>query len=352
MSTRLLADIEREPVELAGVLARIDRDPALAAAAGIVADARQVVITGIGSSWHAGMAVAARCAALGVAATLADASDLLHFSGLRRDQVLIVLSRSGASVEIVGLVERARVAGTSVVAITNTPGSALARGAQAVLALGATFDHAISISMYSALAVAGTLLIERVAGLWDATRRDAIATALAQAALQLPRWRDAIADSAWPARDAATYFLARDASLASASETRLLWEEAAKAPATALTTGHFRHGPQEIIARDLRVALWLDQRRMRRADLDLVADLRRHGVRVALIGHDLSGDSDLSLEVPATPEGWQFAVDCVPAQLMAERVARLRGVDCDGFTHCPYVITGEGGLSAAGSAGA
>ncbi|HYE04294.1 MAG TPA: SIS domain-containing protein [Planctomycetota bacterium] len=350
--SKLLADIEREPAELAGVLARVDRDPALGAAAAIVAAARQVVITGIGSSWHAGMAVAARCAALGIPATLADASDLLHFAALAPGQALIVLSRSGASVEIVGLVERARVAGTPVVAITNTPTSALARGAQVVIGLGATFDHAISIGMYSALAVAGTALIERAAGRWDAARRDAIAAALAEAGRRLPGWSAAIADSPWLARDASTYFLARDASLASASETRLLWEEAAKAPATALTTGHFRHGPQEIIRRDLRVALWLDPARLRRADLDLVADLRRHEVRVALIGHALDGAADLALDVPATPEGWQFAVDCIPAQLMAERVARLRGVDCDGFTYCPYVITGEGGLAAAGRAGA
>ncbi len=350
--SKLLADIEHEPAELAGVLARLDRDPALDAAAAIVAAAQQVVITGIGSSWHAGMAVAARCAALGIAATLADASDLLHFAALDRGQALIVLSRSGASVEIVGLVERARAAGTPVVAITNTPGSPLARGAQAVLDLGATFDHQISISMYSALAVAGTLLAERATGMWNAARRDAIAAALTDAGRRLPGWSEAIADSSWLARDAATYFLARDVSLASASETRLLWEEAAKAPATALTTGHFRHGPQEIIRRDLRVALWLDPVRLRRADLDLVADLRQHGVRVALIGHALEGAADLALDVPATPEGWQFAVDCIPAQLMAERVARLRGVDCDGFTHCPYVITGEGGLTAAGRAGA
>ena len=125
----------------------------------------------------------------------------------------------------------------------------------------------------------------------------------------------------------------------------LLWEEAAKAPASALTTGGFRHGPQEIAAPGLRIGLWLDGERRREEDLSLARDLRRLGARVMVVGRDVPGDAgDLVFNLPAVPAAWQFAVDVVPAQLAAEALSRRRGVDCDTFRLCSYVVEAEGGL--------
>jgi hypothetical protein len=64
-----------------------------------------------------------------------------------------------------------------------------------------------------------------------------------------------------------------------------------------------------------------------------------------LIGQDLPANAaDLMLPLPEVPAAWQFLVDIMPAQLVAERFARLRGVDCDAFRICPYIIVDEGGL--------
>ena len=53
---------------------------------------------------------------------------------------------------------------------------------------------------------------------------------------------------------------------------------------------------------------------------------------------------DRLLPGPATPDRWQFLVDIVPGQVASERLSRLRGVDCDSFLYCPYIIETEGGL--------
>jgi hypothetical protein len=41
---------------------------------------------------------------------------------------------------------------------------------------------------------------------------------------------------------------------------------------------------------------------------------------------------------------WQFMIDIIPAQLAAEYLARLSGVDCDSFRICSYVVEDEYGL--------
>ena len=119
-------------------------------------------------------------------------------------------------------------------------------------------------------------------------------------------------------------------------------------PASSLTTGGFRHGSQEMIWPGTRVALWIDPALQRDEDLQLAADLRVAGARVLLIGQGLPDDSgDLVLHLPPVPVGWQPLVDVIPAQLLAERLARLRGQDCGAFRLCPYVIEEEGGFGLA-----
>jgi glucosamine--fructose-6-phosphate aminotransferase (isomerizing) len=129
----------------------------------------------------------------------------------------------------------------------------------------------------------------------------------------------------------------------------LLWEEAAKQPATALTSGGFRHGPQEIVREGLSIGLWIDAERMRSQDLELARDLREHGARVLLIGQELEESAaDCVLCLPAIPAQWQFLIDIFPIQVAAERLAAIRGVDPDSFRLCSYIVEDEGGLKQLG----
>jgi hypothetical protein len=95
----------------------------------------------------------------------------------------------------------------------------------------------------------------------------------------------------------------------------------------------------------MRFCLWLDQRLLRAEDLEVVEDLRKLGAEVMLIGEGLSdGAGDLTFLLPRSPRGWQFLIDVIPAQIAAERLSRLRGVDCDSLRFCPYIVENEGGI--------
>jgi glutamine---fructose-6-phosphate transaminase (isomerizing) len=345
--TELLKDIQNEPGELRKSLAYTlgPGRAALGRAARMMNEAETITVTGIGSSWHAGMAVLSMLQARGRPATLIDASELLHFAQIRPNTAILALSRSGKSVEIVNLLPLARRAGARIIGITNTPDSPLGQEADVTLPLEAAFDHNVSVTMYSALALVGGLLASAALGDLNASVEKALAESITAAPSLMDPWSEQIAASGWLAPEAPTSFLARGGSLASCHEARLLWEEAAKASASALTTGGFRHGPQEMLRPDIRIGLWIDAERLRSEDLALAADLRRHGARVMLIGQNLPPDSaDLVLTLPPIPTPWQFLTDIIPAQLAAEQLARLRGQDCDSFRICPYIIEAEGGL--------
>jgi fructoselysine-6-P-deglycase FrlB-like protein len=124
-----------------------------------------------------------------------------------------------------------------------------------------------------------------------------------------------------------------------------MWEEGVKAPATAMGAASFRHGPQEIVQKDIRFGIWIDGARMREQDLALARDLRKLGARVMLIGQRLPSDArDLVFQLPEITSEWQFLIDIIPAQLVAERLARLSGSDPDTFRLCSFVVEDEAGL--------
>jgi len=67
--------------------------------------------------------------------------------------------------------------------------------------------------------------------------------------------------------------------------------EGVKSPASAMNTGSFRHGPQEMVAAGARFGIWIDAERMRGQDLAVARDLRKLGAAVMLIGQDIPQDA-------------------------------------------------------------
>ncbi len=345
--THFLRDILRQPDELQRTLEHLSGAGrgALDAAVTAVRAAQHVYLTGIGSSWHAGLNVSALFQLGARPAYLVDAAELVQFAAIPAGSVLIVISRSGRSVEIVQLLAKARESGATVVGITNAADGTLAREAQIAMVVPVAMDHAISVNTYTTLALAAGVLVASVVGSFDARLAESLSRAFAAAGRAIPGWQGQIENSAWLAPKSVTYFLARGSSLGSAYEARLMWEEGVKSPATAMGTGSFRHGPQEIVAKDVRFGIWIDGAKMREQDLAVARDLWKLGTRVMLIGQRLPDDAgDLVFQLPQIPSEWQFLIDIIPAQLVAEKMARLSGVDPDTFRLSSFVVEEESGL--------
>ena len=348
--TDFFKDIEREPVALRSILSSAigENRRCYMRAAETLSRHATLYIVGMGASWHAGMAVASYFHARKRPAILFDAAELLYYGELAEHSCVLLLSRSGRSKELVDLVRDLHKRGITVVSITNDPQSPMALESDCVVDLQSPFDKNVSVTMYSGVALAGCLVAALSCGEEIDSICEALDCALLQAQHLIPNWAQQLDASDWISVDSPYYFLARGPSVATCNEARLLWEEAAKSTATALTTGGFRHGPQEMVRAGLRVVIWLDKNHLREQDMMLARDLQTLGAKVLLIGQQ--GDesqADLFLQLPSIPSEWQFLIDIIPIQIAAERLAGRAGRDPDSFLLCSYIVTDEGGLSLA-----
>jgi glutamine---fructose-6-phosphate transaminase (isomerizing) len=344
--TRFLQDILRQPAEMQRTIEYLTGpgQSALDQAASLIRSARHVIVTGIGASWHAGLGAGALFDLGGRPAYMQEAGELLHFTAIPRGSVIITISRTGRSIEIVQLLAKAEVSGATIIGITNSADGPLAREAAVAVVVPTRLDHAISVNAYSSLLMAASALAS-TATTGFASIANPLHHAIGEAGGRLERWQEQLDESNWLAEGAPYYFLARGGSLGTCNEARLLWEEGVKIPATAMSTSGFRHGPQEIVREGIRFCLWLDQTQMREQDLSVAYDLRELGASVMVIGENVSRNAgNVVCELPASPPHWQFVLDVLPIQLAAERLALKSGVDCDSFRICSYVVEDEHGL--------
>ena len=344
--THFLQDVLRQPAEMARTIDCLvgPGQDALQEAGSLLRSTRHVFVTGIGASWHAAMNAGSLLHLAGHPVYLQEAPELLHFTNIPPGSVVVAISRTGRSIEIVQLLAKAQASGATLVGITNSADSPLARESAIALVIPTKLDHSISVNTYSTLLIAAAALTSSATTDFSCVAPSILHT-LREAGEYMESWQAQMEEASWLVRSAPYYFLARGGSLGTCYEGRLLWEEGVKMPATAMSSSGFRHGPQEIVREGIRFCMWIDQTRMRDLDLSVARDLKELGASVMLIGENLPlGQADLVCQLPGSLTDWQFIIDVFPIQLAAERLSRMVGVDCDSFRTCSYVVEDEQGL--------
>ena len=108
----------------------------------------RVIVTGIGKSGHIARKLAATLASTGTPAYFVHAAEAAHgdLGMITEDDVVIALSNSGASDELMMIVPQVKRRGTRLIAITGKPGSPLAREADVHLD-AAVSEEACSLNL-------------------------------------------------------------------------------------------------------------------------------------------------------------------------------------------------------------
>jgi glucosamine--fructose-6-phosphate aminotransferase (isomerizing) len=248
--------------------------------------------------------------------------------------LVIGISQSGESPDIVGVLEEARRQGAATVAITNQWDSPLARAAAHALRLGAGEERSVAATKTytSQLAVLAMLSL----ALEDRLNEDAFTPVVAWMQTALKAEADAKAAAERIADSDRAVVIGRGYQYCTAYEVALKIKELAGVEAEPYSTADFQHGPKAM-AEGGMPAIFITVGPTFRGETAALADaVRGQGARVVLIGDMQTGAQSGDSKIPVAlgePEWLTPIAAVIPGQLLAFHLARARGLDPDQPRH-------------------
>jgi glucosamine--fructose-6-phosphate aminotransferase (isomerizing) len=335
MSTDSLvrAEIAEQPAAVARVLA--DADGAIAAAAEEIRRRRPryAVIAARGSSDNAAryaQHVLGRLCGLPVALAAPSLHTVYDAPMRYADGVVLGISQSGASPDVVAVLDAARVQGCVTVAITNDPGSPMAAAATHVIPLQAGVEASVAATKtYTTSLAAVAALAAGIAG--DDDRRSELAGAADAMERQLTRTAGIDEAAAATPEWQRLAVIGRGANYATAFEAALKIKELAAIAAEPASPADFLHGPVAMLDPGFPVLAVLPSDPAGAALRDVLAAAHRRDADVTVIAGDdyAPAPGERKLSVEPGPEWLSPLCAVVPAQLLAVAAAERRGVDVD-----------------------
>jgi glucosamine--fructose-6-phosphate aminotransferase (isomerizing) len=330
-----LAEIREQPQALGRLL---EHEGEFAAAARAFADRRPSVVRLVGHG-TSDAAAAYGVYAFGLLAGLTAIRDSISLTVYYdapldlSDSVVVGLSQSGETPDVVEYVARTRERGALTVALTNEPDSPLGRTAELVLPLAAGAEQAVAASKtYTTQLAALALLAGGAAG-----RSAEVAGGIRRIAVLMDEALPRLEAAVRPVAIAFTYVgrmyvIGRGIEFATAREVALKLTETCRVAAEPLTATDLAHGP--VAALDALFPVWTIASRDESlpAVIDAAARVREAGATVVASGNaaaELDGAA-FSLPVPEAPDPILAPLlSVVPGQLFAAALAQAKGLDAD-----------------------
>jgi glucosamine--fructose-6-phosphate aminotransferase (isomerizing) len=249
----------------------------------------------------------------------------------RLDRSLVIgISQSGASPDVVGVIEAGRRQGAPTLAITNDPDSPLAAAAETTIDLGAGAETAIAATKtYTAELLAIAALSVALSGDPDDAAALADVPAAMAAALTLePAITAMAAEQATADR---LLVIARGYEYATAREWALKLKELARVFADPYSAADFEHGPLALLEPGVPVLSIVRPGPTAASLIDLLGRLRAEldaDLAVASDADDALALARWPLALPSgTPEWLGPIVSIIVGQLHALHLTRARGLD-------------------------
>jgi glucosamine--fructose-6-phosphate aminotransferase (isomerizing) len=334
--SHLSQEIHEQPHVLTRLLDEQTEIAAQIAAAIRARDVRYAVIAARGTSDNAAryaQYLFGAVAGLPVALATPSLFSIYHTPPQLRDALVLGVSQSGQSPDIVAVVGEGRRQGALTVAVTNVPASPLAHAADYVLPLGAGRERAVAATKtYTAQLAALALLTVQLAG--DGERLadlrsvpEAVEKTLAlEEPIALAAQRYAYATEC--------VVLGRGYNYATAFEIALKLKELTYIVAEPYSSADFRHGPVAIVERGFPAVVVAPQGAVYPDMLALARELAAPGKAAELIV--ISGEDEplglarTPLRLPVALPEWLSPFTCVvPGQLLALHVTLAKGYDPD-----------------------
>ena len=339
---KYLRDVLDQPRALEDTLAGLKEPETLRELAARLrkGDFETVVLTGMGSSFHALHPLQLELIDHGFTAMMVETSELIHYMGRLFDPktLIVAVSQSGESAELVRLLE---INGrkSPMIAVTNTPGSPLATQADATILTQAGKEFSVSCKTYVSALMAlhwlGDVFCERDLR----STREELKQAAPAVESYLAHWKDHVQTLAKLLKGTRNLFVVgRGWSLAAVGTGALIVKEAAHFHAEGMSGAAFRHGPFEMLSKDTFVLIFSGDSRTCDLSRRLLEDVRERRGKAELVSE---GGALPGCSLPAAPRSIQPMLEILPVQMITLALAAQAGREAGRFEFASKVTTTE-----------
>jgi len=318
-------------------------------------DLKRIVIVACGTSYHAG--VVGRYAIEEWARVPVEpdaASEWIYRNPVIDPGTLVIgITQSGETRDTIQAMKLAREKGARTVAITNMMGSQITREVDSVLYTRTGLEVGVAASKTFTAQIALLFLI----GLELAQYRETLPPNEVEFILDelydLPSKMQRFLDADHPIEEIAQRFherpfflyLGRHIGLPVALEGALKLKEISYIPTEAYSAGEMKHGPIALLEEGTPVVVVATHIHVYDKIVSNIQETRARGAHVIAIATDgdeaIQHHADDVIYVPKSPAFLQAALAILPLQLLAYRIARLRGLNVDQPRNLAKTVTVE-----------
>jgi glucosamine--fructose-6-phosphate aminotransferase (isomerizing) len=316
---------------------------------------RRLVILACGTAYHAavvGRYVIEEWARLPVEPDIASEWRYRN-PVIAKDTLVIGISQSGETRDTIHAMKLARECGAPTLAITNLMGTQITREVDSVLYTRAGMEMCVAASKTFTAQVSLLYVIALKLAQVRRTLPEEEITALLLELYELPGKIAAFLDGDHPIEEIAQrhfekpffLYLGRHIGLPVALEGALKLKEISYIPTEAYSAGEMKHGPIALLDEQTPVVCVATDSHVYDKVVSNIQETRARGAHVIAIATDGNEDiqhhADDVIYVPRSHPFFQAALAVVPLQLLAYRIARLRGLNVDQPRNLAKTVTVE-----------
>jgi glucosamine--fructose-6-phosphate aminotransferase (isomerizing) len=320
-----------------------------------IRDLRRIVLLACGTAYHAcvvGRYVIEEWARVPVEFDIA--SEWLYRNPVINEHDLVIgITQSGETRDTIEALKLAREKGARTVAITNMMGSQVTREVDSVLYTRAGLEVSVASSKCFTAQVSLLYLVALKLAQIRETLPPGEIEFILDFVYKLPRKIEQFLQADHPIDEIARryhdahffLYLGRHIGLPVALEGALKLKEISYIPTEAYSAGEMKHGPIALLDEATPVVVVATNIHVYDKIVSNIQEVRARGAHVIAIATDGNEDiqhhADDVIYVPKTPAFLQVVLAILPLQLLAYRIARLRGLNVDQPRNLAKTVTVE-----------
>jgi glucosamine--fructose-6-phosphate aminotransferase (isomerizing) len=296
----------------------------------ILANAKDIYITGSGTSYHSALIFKHMLARFGKirAETVVSSESQYALASMDDKSVLVAISQSGETADVLDSVRLAKGQGAKILSIVNVMTSSLARASDACLSTNCGPE----IGVAATKSFTGQLAL--IYNITDRLCKNCLGTEKAEFALAVENIianQASVIRAAEQMKDATDiYLLGRSLHYPIALEGALKLKELAYVHAEGIAAGELKHGPLALMEKNTFVIMINPRDATFNDTISNAHEIKARGATVIGISDRKDDVYDYWIEIPhLSEEAYYPIVEVIPLQIMAYQLAVAKNVDPD-----------------------